>query len=192
MITVLTVLIVLLAGLNVWMAWRTLQSQEASKMLSLETKQVLADTKDLQDRFFTDMNDALQQMKAFQEMMNTRERLTRQERARTAVQILLAALQHQITVLDGQWVPSPRGLTLKGDPLGPVRAYQGELGWIPPCEWRDKCQEIFKDVGPLDRHQGDGARHQQLQLLEGHWRALLPNREQRLYEKCLGAIDEML
>ncbi len=117
MITGISVLTVLLAGLNVWLAWRTFQSQKSSETLSKKTQQVLAETKDLQDRLFNDMNAALQQMMAFQEIMNTRERQTKQERARTAVQILLTALQHQVTVLDGQWIPSPNGLPLTDDGL---------------------------------------------------------------------------
>ncbi|PSR28927.1 MAG: hypothetical protein C7B46_18835 [Sulfobacillus benefaciens] len=88
------------AGLNVWLAWRTFHSQTSSETLSQGTKQVLAETKDLQDRLFNDMNDALQQMTAFQEMMNTRERKTKQERART--EILITALNNQAVRLDGQ------------------------------------------------------------------------------------------
>jgi len=140
----LTILTVLLAGLNVWIARRTLQSQKASQAISEATQDVLTDTKDLQDRVFSNMNEALQQIKELQEIINTRERRTKQERARTAVQTLLTALRNQVTALDGQWIPSPSGLLLKDDPLGPIRAYHSELAWIPPCDWRNTCQEIFR------------------------------------------------
>lgn len=192
MIIGISVLTVLLAGLNVWLAWRTFQAQKSNETLLKETKQVLAETKDLQDRLFNDMNDALQQMTAFQEMMNTRERQTKQERARMAVQILLTALQHQVNVLHDQWIPSPNGLTLTDDPLGPVRVYQSELSWIPPCEWRDMCQKAFMSIGPIEHGQGDRARYDQLSALTGTVTRLKPGRNTGLYENCLQAIEDMV
>lgn len=67
MIIGLSILAVLLAGLNVWLSWRTFQSQKVNATISQKTRRVLTDTKDLQGRRFGNVNDALQQIKSFQE-----------------------------------------------------------------------------------------------------------------------------
>lgn len=191
MITGLSALAAVIAILNLWMAWRTFQSQKASTSLSQDTKRILAETKVLQDRFFSDMNDALQQIKTFQEVIDSRERLIRQERARIAVTAILKALRRQVYAMDGRWVPSPSGLTLKDDPLEPVRAYEFELAWVPPCTWKTKCQELFQSIGPVAPGVGQQERLNQHSLLVNGCSDLEPAGSLRLYEECMVAIDEM-
>ena len=191
MIISLSVLTALLAALNTWLAWRTLKSQEASGILTKDMTDVLAETKELQGTAFRDMTKVLQDMQALQEMMNSRERRLRQDRARTAVNALNGMLRHHVYALEGKWVPGPWGMRLKDDPLADIRVYQSELTFVPPCEWTAKCREIFESVGPVATGLGEGVRASQQTLMTTICDDLEPAGQLKLYEKCMQAIDEM-
>ncbi len=129
------------------------------------------------------MNKALNKMEALQRTINERELHLRQDRARTAVLTLMNALCRQAAALHDQW----SGVSDKVDPLEPVRVYESELAWVPDCNWKTRCIEVFSDVRP----QGSGARAEREAILTGGCQQLKPGGEQRLYEACLETIDRM-
>ncbi len=169
MVTGLTIVALVLAALNAWVAVRTYRSQQGSEKL------------------FGQMNDVLHQMELLQKAMNARDLHLRQEWARTAVHTLITALRRQVSVLDGQWQGVPPEL----DPLEPIRVYETELSWIPTCAWKEKCQDILRAVGPLPLGSGAGLRAGQWNTLTNGCRDLVPAGQSPLCETCLQAIDEM-
>lgn len=180
----LAALTLLIAGLNGWLAWRTFKSQEGSKTLAHATKDVLTETKALQVTAFTEMNAVLEQMNALQARMNARDRTAQQQRARTAVDILITALERQKATLDGQWPSSHNA-----DPLQAIRGYQVELSWIPDCPWKTRCQDIFHTIGLVDPWREQDDRPKQRDLLVNH--SLAADSPTGLYSDCQQAIDEM-
>lgn len=171
MITTLTIMVVLLALLNAGIAYRTYLSQTRSEKL------------------FGKMTGILNQVETLQTTMNARELHFRQERARTAVHIMMKALRRQADTLDGQWI-GPH-LPLKADPLEPVRVYENELAWIPTCGWKEKCIAVLRSVGPVPPRRGEELRTDQRTTLSNGCSDLEPAGQLHLYEDCLKAIDEM-
>lgn len=123
-------------------------------------------------------------MEALQRTINERELHWRQDRARTALQTLTNALCRQAAALHGQWSE----VSDKVDPLEPVRPFESELAWIPDCDWKTRCIEVFSGVRP----QGSGARANRESILTSGCQQLKPGGEQRLYEACLETIDHLI
>lgn len=170
MVTGLAIVTVVLAFLNVCLAYRTFRSQENSETFLGAMKQTLRDIGTVQDR------------------MDAREHRQRQARAREAMSVISNALRRQQHVMDGQWRPNRSALTLKDDPLGPARVCEQELAWIPDCDWKTKCREIFRQVGPTPTEKQRTA--QESVLTNGN-RGLAPGGQLGLYEACMKAIDQM-
>lgn len=166
MVTGLTIIAVMLAALNAWVAFLNYKSQATSGIR------------------LNDMNEVLNKMEAIQRAINERELRGRKDRAQTALNTLTNALYRQVASLAGQW----SGVSDKVDPLEPVRAFESELAWIPDCDWKTHCIEVFSNV----RQQGSGARANREAILTGGYQQLKPGGEQRLYEACLKAIDHMI
>ena len=176
-------LTLLLAGLNVWLAWRTFKSQEASRTLAEHTNEVLTATKDLQETSFNGLHDVLHHVESLQKAMNERDLAWRQDRARWAVHALMNALSRQAAALHGQWKVLPDN----ADPLESIRMYESELSSIPNCPWKEKCQEVFATV----RQQGDGARAHRESLLTDGLHQLQSQGPLSLYAECMKTIENM-
>ncbi len=174
MVTILALITLALAALNTGLAYRTYRSQQGSEKLSGEATEVLRDIARLQAT-----------MQELQHTINDRERLLRQKRARTAVQVLVRAIQRQVVVL-GDF----RNLPPEVDPLEPVRLHEPELAWVPNCEWKTKCQEVLK-VGPESPGIAPGQRASQYSTLTNGVTDLQPGGQSRLYEDCHAAINAM-
>ena len=183
MISGLSVVTILLAGLTLLLAWRTFRSQEAIKILTKHTDEVLTTTKALQETSFNGLHEVLRHVESLQKAMNERDLAWRQDRARWAVDALINALSRQAAALHGQWL----GLSDKADPLEPVRMYESELSSIPNCPWKEKCQEVFATV----RQQGDGARAHRESLLTGGLHQLQSQGPLSLYAECMKTIENM-
>ena len=79
-----------------------------------------------------------------QRLMNARDLAFRQERARVAIDSLLAA----VIRAQAYWAGQLSKATEKHDLLEAARPYISELQWIPNCQWRTNLQTLFNTVGP--------------------------------------------